>query len=67
VYRDASTFRTKTIIVYTAAAFAAITLGTSALSFPVEGLGTSVLYTATKKIGEKNPAATPGSNLADHT
>jgi hypothetical protein len=66
VYRDASTFRTKTCIFYTAAAFAAITLGTDSLSFPVEGEATAVLYTATKKIGEKNPAATAGGNLADH-
>ena len=66
VYRDASTFRTKSLVFYTAAAFAAITVGTDSLSFPVEGLGTAVLYTATKKIGEKNPAATPGGNLADH-
>lgn len=67
VYRDASTFRTKTCIFYTSAAFAAITLGTSSLSFPVEGEATAVLYVADKKIGEKNPAATPGPNLADHT
>ena len=67
IYQDNSTFRTKTIIVYTPAAFAAITLGTSTLSFPVEGLGTAVLYTAKSKVGEKNPSALAGQNLPDHT
>jgi hypothetical protein len=66
IYRDASTLRTKTCIFYTAAAFAAITLGTDSLSFPVEGEATAVLYTATKKIAEKNPSATAGGNLPDH-
>jgi hypothetical protein len=66
VYRDATTFRTKTLIIYTAAAFAAITVGSSTLSFPVEGETAAVTYTATKKIGERNPSATPGGNLADH-
>jgi hypothetical protein len=67
IYQDASTFRTKTLIFYTAAAYAAITVGTSALSFPVEGEATAVLYTAKKKIGEVNPSATSGPGLADHT
>ena len=66
VYRDPTTFRTKTLIIYTVAAFAAITVGTSTLAFHVEGNTATVTYTATKKIGEKNPAATPGGNLADH-
>ena len=67
IYQDASTFRTKTLIFYTAAAYAAITLGTDSLSFPVEGEATAVLYVAKKKVGERNPSATPGGNLADHT
>ena len=66
VYKDSSTLRTKTLIFYTAAAFAAITLGTDTLSFPVEGEATAVTYTAAKKIGEKNPDATRGGNLPDH-
>jgi hypothetical protein len=66
IYRDASTFRTKTLIFYTAAAYTAIATGTDSLSFPVEGEATAVLYTASKKVPEKNPSATAGPNLADH-
>lgn len=66
VYRDPTTLRTKTLIFYTAAAYAAITLGTSTLSFPVEGETAAVTYTASKKIGERNPSADRGGNLADH-
>jgi hypothetical protein len=66
IYRDATTLRTKTCIFYTAAAYAAITVGTSTLSFFIEGEVAAVVYTANKKIPEKNPSATAGGNLADH-
>jgi hypothetical protein len=65
-YRDATTLRTKTLIFYTAAAFSAITLGSSTLTFPIEGTATTVVYTASKKIDEKNPAADRGGNLPEH-
>lgn len=66
IYRDPTTFRTKRVIFYTAAAYAAITTGSSTLTFMIEGNATGVVYTAVKKIGEKNPAAAAGGNLVEH-
>jgi hypothetical protein len=66
VYQDPTTFRTKTIIVYTAAAFAALTVGTSTLSFKVEGNTAAVVYTLAALIDEKRPSAAAARNLADH-
>jgi hypothetical protein len=66
IYQDPTTFRTKTLIFYTAAAYAAITLGTSTLSFPVEGEATAVSYTARQKISERKPGIGAARNLADH-
>jgi hypothetical protein len=66
VYQDSTTFRTKTVTFYTAAAFAAITLGTSTLTFFIEGEATGVVYTAAKAISERLPKATAGPNLAEH-
>lgn len=66
VYQDPTTFRTKRVIFYTAAAYAAITAGTSTLTFGIEGSATGVVYTAAKKVPEKNPKAVAGPNLAEH-
>lgn len=66
IYQDPTTFRTKTVIFYTAAAWAAVVLGTDTISFPVEGEATAVVYTATKKIGERQPAVAAPRQLADH-
>lgn len=66
VYQDATTFRTKTIILYTAAAQAALTPGTSTLSFFVEGEATAVVYTLARFIPERQPAAAASRNLANH-
>ncbi len=65
-YKDGTTQRTKTVIFYTAAAFNAITEGTSTLTFVIPGSVTGVVYTADKKIAERRPAATAGGNLAEH-
>lgn len=66
IYQDPTTFRTKTVIFYTAAAFAAIAIGTDTLSFPVEGLATAVSYTAVRRVPERSPGAGAARNLADH-
>ncbi len=66
VYQDGTTFRTKTIIIYTAAAAAALTPGSSTLSFHVEGEATAVVYTYEGLIPEKQPKAKAAQNLADH-
>jgi hypothetical protein len=65
IYQDASTFRTKRVIIYTAAAFAAIALGAT-LAFHVENETTTVTYTAVKKLGEKQPSRGAARQLADH-
>jgi hypothetical protein len=64
-YQDPTTFRSKQIIVYTAAAFAAIALG-STLAFHVEGESATVNYNAIKKNAEKQPGRGPSRQLADH-
>lgn len=66
IYRDPTTFRTKTVIFYTAAAAAAITLGTSTLSFAIEGSATSVVYTAFQRVDEKLGSVGAARNLSDH-
>lgn len=66
IYQDPTTFRTKTVIMYTAAADAAITLGTSTLAFHVEGETATVTYTAVKRIPERLPSAAASRNLIDH-
>lgn len=65
IYQDATTFRTKSVIVYTPTAFAAIALGAT-LAFHVENLTTTVSYTAIKKLGEKQPSRGSARQLADH-
>jgi hypothetical protein len=66
IYTDGTTFRTKTCIIYTPTAFAALTVGTSTLSFMVEGEATAVVYTLSKKVAERQPSAQSARNLADH-
>ena len=66
IYVDPTTFRKKTVIFYTAAQAAAITIGTSTLSFHVEGETAPVVYTASKAVPERLPSATAGPQLADH-
>lgn len=64
-YQDSTTFRTKSVIVYTPTAFAAIALG-STLAFHVEGETATVTYTAIGKNGEKQPKRGAARQLADH-
>lgn len=64
VFVDPATFRTKRIVVFTAAAFAAIT-GTTTLAVPVPGSATAVTYSLSQKIAEKQPIAKTSRNLAD--
>ena len=65
-YVDATTFRSKAAIFYTAAAYAAITVGTSTLALHVEGETATVTYTARKKIPERQPGVGAARQLADH-
>ncbi len=66
IYQDPTTFRTKTCIIYTAAAFAALTVGTSTLSFKVEGNTAAVVYTLAELKPESPLTAFSPRNLADH-
>ena len=64
IYQDATTFRTADPIFYTAAAFAAVDLG-DIIAVQVEGLATTVNYTAVKKIAERQPSRGVSRKLAD--
>jgi hypothetical protein len=66
IYEDPTTFRSKSVIFYTAAAWNAIALGTDTLAFPIEGEATAVNYTAVKRVSERQPRAAPPHQLADH-
>lgn len=66
IYQDPTTFRTKTVVFYTAGAFAAIVLRTDTLSFPVEGEVAAVEYTAVAKVAERKPGQRFPAQLADH-
>lgn len=65
VFFDPSTFRTKRIVVYTAAAYAAID-GTTTLDVSVPGETAAVTYSLQEKIPEKQPVAHATRQLADH-
>lgn len=65
IYQDATTFRTKTVIFYTSAAYNAVALG-DIIAFPVEGEVASVNYNAIQKLAEKQPRAAAARQLADH-
>lgn len=65
IYQDSTTFRTKSVIVYTPTAFSAIALG-DIIAFMVEGEATAVNYAAVKKVGEKQPSRGASRQLADH-
>lgn len=65
VFQDATTFRTVSCTVYTAAAYAAITPATTISVMP-PGEATAVVYSLSEKIGEKQPVAKASRQLADH-
>jgi hypothetical protein len=65
-YSDPTTFRSKNVIFYTAAAYAAVVIGTDVLAFHVEGETATVNYQAAKKIPERQPQALGSRQLADH-
>lgn len=65
IFFDPTTFRTRAIPVYTAAAYAAIT-GTSTLAVHVPGETATVTYNLGEKVPEKKPVAKASRNLADH-
>lgn len=65
IYQDPTTFRTVTAIFYTNAAFAAVALG-DIVAVNVPGEVAAVNYNAIKKVSERQPAARPARQVADH-
>lgn len=64
VATDPTTYRTIKFIVYTPTAFAAISPGDT-IAVQVEGLATTVNYTVSAKIAEKQPILIDARNLPD--
>lgn len=64
VFIDPATFRTKTCVIYTAAAAAAIS-GASTVSVDVPGSATPVTYSFDHLVPEKTPVKSISRNLAD--
>jgi hypothetical protein len=64
IYQDPTTFRTVDPIIFTPTAYAAIDLG-DIVAVQVEGLATTVNYTAVKKLAERQPSRGVSRKLAD--
>lgn len=64
IYQDPTTFRTVDPIFYTSTAFNAVALG-DIVAVQVEGLATTVNYSAIRKLGEKQPSRGVSRKLAD--
>jgi len=64
-WQDPTTFRTVDTVIYTPAAFAALT-GASTLDVNVPGEVAAVTYNLAEKIAEKQPVAKASRQLADH-
>jgi hypothetical protein len=65
IYRDATTFRTRSGPVGTAAAYAAASLGDT-VSVAVQGEATAVTYDLVKKVPESVPTTIVGRQNPDH-
>lgn len=65
IFQDPATFRTVRAVIYTPAAFAALT-SASTINVNVPGNVAAVVYSLIEKIGEKQPVAHATRQLADH-
>jgi hypothetical protein len=66
IYRDSTTFRTVTEPVFTAAQYAALTVGTDTYDVHVPGNTATVSYTLVKKVPERIPSTVIGRQDTDH-
>lgn len=66
IYVDPTTFRTVTEPVFTPTAYAALTVGSSAVAIHVPGETATVSYTLKSKVGEKVPTTVIGRTDPDH-
>jgi hypothetical protein len=64
IFFDPGTFRTKRVVVFTTAAFTAIT-GATTLAVNVPGEVAARTYNVSQKIAEKQPVAKASRNLTD--
>ena len=67
IYRDPTTFRTRTVPVFTPTAYAALDVGSATLAVAVPGETGTVTYTAVKKVPERIPSTVVGRQDPDHT
>ena len=67
IFQDATTFRTKTVTMYTPAAYTAAVVGTTTLALHVPGETTTVNYVCVAKNPERQPGSRQSPSLADHT
>lgn len=65
IFTDPTTFRTAQCVIYTDAAFAALS-GASTLAVHVQGETAAVTYDLTQKIPDKAPIRATSRNLPDH-
>lgn len=66
IFRDPTTYRTYTGVVYTPAAYAALTIGTSTQAVSVHDSATEVTYTLVAKVPEKVMGTVVGQQVLDH-
>lgn len=66
VFTDPTTFRTKSCVIYTSAAFDAIAAGAT-IAVHVPGETATVSYTLSAKIPDRAPVNATARNLADHS
>ena len=65
IFQDPTTFRTAQCIIYTEAAFSALS-GTSTLAVPVQSQTGTVAYDLIQKVPDKSPIRATSRNLPDH-
>lgn len=66
IFRDPTTFRTFRGVVYTPAAYSALTPQVSTVNITYPGSATPQAYTLVKKVPEKIPSTVVGRQLIDH-
>lgn len=66
IFRDPTTFRTFSGVVYTPAAFTALTIGVDTVDVLLPGLVAAQTYTLVKKVPEKIPSTVVGRQNIDH-
>ena len=67
IYRDPTTFRTRTVPVFTSTAYAALDVGSAVLQVVIPGETGGVTYTLVKKVAERIPSTVVGRQNPDHT